>query len=198
MATPKRASAASSEPIDEDPVVPVEEVVDTASPSVQDRVRGAAVTGVAVGRAAASAALAATARAAAQVRGAAADAVDSVKTGPASAPDAAAGGLAGVSIRVPFVSASVRLPAPGATAGVGPVTLTLPTGALYYGGLAVLAVAGAVELPVAVAAGVAGAVLGRRWLRGVVPTLSVVDAHTGSSPAAGSAAKKPAHPIVPE
>jgi hypothetical protein len=83
--------------------------------------------------------------------------------------------VAGLTVKVPFASASVRLPGPGAVASVGPVRVTLPTGALYYGGLAALVVGGAMELPMAAGAALAGAVLGRRWLRGAVPEISVFD-----------------------
>lgn len=105
-------------------------------------------------------------------------------------PDADRGGrepLAGVSVTVPFVSASLRLPGPGAVATVGPVRLTLPTGALYYGGLAALVVGGTLELPVAAGAALAGAVLGRRWLRRPVPGIDVFDAQPLPAHRAGSA-----------
>ena len=89
---------------------------------------------------------------------------------------------ASVTVHLPFFNASVGLPGPGAVAKVGPVQVTLPTGFLYFGGLAVLAAAGTVELPVVVGVGVAGAVLGRRWLRRPAPQLSAFDAQPGSSP----------------
>ncbi|GAC1444833.1 MAG: hypothetical protein NVSMB55_22530 [Mycobacteriales bacterium] len=85
---------------------------------------------------------------------------------------------AGITMQVPFLSASLRIPAPGAVATVGPVQLTLPTGALYFGGLAALVVLGTVEAPVAAGAALVGAVLGRRWLRRLVPTVSM----PGSTP----------------
>lgn len=94
--------------------------------------------------------------------------------------------VAGLSISVPFVSASLRLPGPGAVATVGPVRLTLPTGALYYGGLAALVVGGTLELPVAAGAALAGAVLGRRWLRRPVPEINVFDAQPQPAPLDGT------------
>lgn len=89
---------------------------------------------------------------------------------------------ASVTVHLPFFNASVGLPGPGAVAKVGPVQVTLPTGFLYFGGLALLAAAGTVELPVVVGVGVAGAVLGRRWLRRPAPQLSAFDAQPGRSP----------------
>lgn len=66
---------------------------------------------------------------------------------------------------------------------MGPVQVTVPTGALYYGGLAALVVAGGLELPFAVGAALAGAVLGRRWLRGGAPKINAFDAQsTAGSP----------------
>lgn len=53
-------------------------------------------------------------------------------------------------LELPFVSASVTLPRPGAAVRVGPVSMTVPTGYLYYGGLGILTVAGAIEWPIAV------------------------------------------------
>jgi hypothetical protein len=85
-------------------------------------------------------------------------------------------------MRIPFASASMRVPGPGAVVSIGPVRVTLPTGALYYGGLAALAIGGPLEAPVAVGAALAGAVLGRRWLRGSIPRVSVCDAAPGSGP----------------
>lgn len=85
--------------------------------------------------------------------------------------------VADVSIRLPFASAELRLPGPGAVASIGPVKVTLPTGALYYGGLAALVLGGALELPVAAGAAIAGAVIGRRWLRRPVPEISVEESH---------------------
>lgn len=86
---------------------------------------------------------------------------------------------ASATLNIPFASASIRLPSPGAVANIGPVRVALPTGALYYGGLVALVVGGTLELPLAAGAAVAGAVLGRRWLRGAVPKVSVFDAQPG-------------------
>jgi hypothetical protein len=86
------------------------------------------------------------------------------------------------SVRLPFAAASVAVPGPGAVATVGPVTVTLPTGALYYGGLAALVAGGALEAPVAAGAAVAGIVLGRRWFKHPVPTVSVYDSKPGGPP----------------
>jgi hypothetical protein len=85
--------------------------------------------------------------------------------------------------KLPLIAASLRLPAPGASINVGPVRATLPSGALYYGGLAAMLIAGTVELPVAAGAMVVGALWGRRWLVGLRPQLSVYDAAPGSAPA---------------
>ena len=94
--------------------------------------------------------------------------------------------VAGMTVKLPFVSGSLRLPGPGAVASVGPVRVTLPTGALYYGGLTALVIGGSLELPVAVGAALAGAVFGRRWLRGPVPEVSVYDATPESAPQSSS------------
>lgn len=61
-----------------------------------------------------------------------------------------------VAINLPFVSASLTIPGPGAKASVGPVSVTLPTGVLYYGGVGALAVAGAIEWPIALGLGASG------------------------------------------
>lgn len=150
-----------------------------------------ATVGVTAAKAAAAAATGGAAHAASWGVGAlrgSARAVGGALHGPAL--DAPRGGrepLADVSVSVPFVSASLRLPGPGAVATVGPVRLTLPTGALYYGGLVALVVGGTLEFPVAAGAALAGAVLGRRWLRRPVPGIDVFDAEPEPSPRAGSA-----------
>ncbi|MDG3010400.1 hypothetical protein G4X40_09590 [Rhodococcus sp. D2-41] len=69
-------------------------------------------------------------------------------------------------IELPFLSASVTLPKPGANVRVGPVSMTLPTGYLYYGGLATLAVVGTLEWPIAIALGTGGLVVERVRSRG--------------------------------
>lgn len=90
--------------------------------------------------------------------------------------------VAGFSLKIPFASASLRLPGPGAIAQVGPVTVKLPTGALYYGGLAALVVGGTLELPVAAGAALAGAVVARRWVGRPMPQISVYDSKPGQGP----------------
>ena len=106
-----------------------------------------------------------------------------------SAPAAAtAEPVAGMTVKLPFLSGSLQLPGPGAVASVGPVRVTLPTGALYYGGLAALVVGGSLELPVAAGAALAGAVFARRWLRRPVPHVSVFDATPTPSQAARASA----------
>jgi len=113
-------------------------------------------------------------------------AVNSAWSAGRSATGGAEGGraAAGMTMHVPFASATVRLPGPGAVARLGPVQVTLPTGALYYGGLAALVVGGTLELPVAAGAALAGAVLGRRWLRGAIPKISVFDSRPAPTDAA--------------
>ncbi|GAC1607754.1 MAG: hypothetical protein NVS3B26_02110 [Mycobacteriales bacterium] len=169
----------------------------TPAPS-RPGLRAAATAGAAAGRSATRAAAtgsarqvaraagvtAGAARGAAQAIGAAAVTPDESLTAPKSA--------AGLSVKVPFASASVRLPGPGAVASVGPVRVTLPTGALYYGGLVALVVGGTLELPVAAGAALAGAVLGRRWLRGSRPKISLFD----SQPAAATPAPRSDGPVV--
>jgi hypothetical protein len=108
--------------------------------------------------------------------------------GPQSDQSAERAGVAEGWIRIPFATASLRLPGPGAVVSVGPVRVTLPTGALYYGGLATLAIGGSIEAPAAVGAALAGAVLGRRWLRRPLPQLAVCDAAPGAGP--GTAAER--------
>lgn len=83
--------------------------------------------------------------------------------------------LAGFTVKLPFASATLRLPGPGAVATVGPVRVTLPPGALYYGGLTALVMGGTMELPLAAGAVVTGVVLGRRWLQCTVPEISIFD-----------------------
>lgn len=101
-----------------------------------------------------------------------------------SATGAQAGGPVAMTLRIPLAAGVVQLPSPGAVATVGPVRVTLPTGALYYGGLVALAFAGALELPVAAGAAVAGALVGRRWLADPLPRISVCDSEAGSGPVA--------------
>jgi hypothetical protein len=84
-------------------------------------------------------------------------------------------------LRAPLISASLRLPGPGAVARIGPVRFSLPSGALYYAGVAALVVGGAVELPVAAGIALAGALLGRDRLGALRPSLSMFD----SEPAPG-------------
>ncbi len=79
------------------------------------------------------------------------------------------------SAKIPFASASLRLPGPGAVGSLGPVRLTLPTGPLYYGGLGALAIAGALDPAIAAGAALAGVTFGRRLLRGPVPQVSRSD-----------------------
>lgn len=98
------------------------------------------------------------------------------------------GTVAGLSLRLPLASASIRLPGPGAVAKLGPVQVTLPTGALYYGGLVALVVGGTLELPIAAGAAVAGAVLGRRWLGRTTPTVTAFDSPPQSGPNGASVA----------
>ncbi len=104
------------------------------------------------------------------------------RLGGSSGPRSAADPVAGPSVKVPLASASLRLPGPGAVVQLGPVQVTLPTGALYYGGLVALVVGGTLELPVAAGAAVAGAVLGRRWLRSTTPTVTAFDSAFGNGP----------------
>jgi hypothetical protein len=87
-------------------------------------------------------------------------------------PEAAPGArepAAAFSAKLPFASASLRLPGPGAVGTVGPVRVTLPTGALYYGGLGALVIAGALDPVVGVGAALAGVAFGRRLLRDPAP-----------------------------
>jgi hypothetical protein len=62
---------------------------------------------------------------------------------------------------MPFISASLTLPHPGANIRVGPVNMTLPTGYLYYGGLGALAIAGTLEWPLALTLGAGGLLIER-------------------------------------
>lgn len=64
-------------------------------------------------------------------------------------------------IELPFFSASLTLPHPGANIRVGPVNMTLPTGYLYYGGLGALAIAGTLEWPLAFTLGAGGLLIDR-------------------------------------
>jgi hypothetical protein len=89
----------------------------------------------------------------------------------------------GAEFHLPLVSASLRLPRPGAVARVGPVRVKLPPGALYYGGLAMLAVGGAVELPVAAGLAAVGVVLSRGRVGRIRPSVSVCDTEPGAGPA---------------
>ena len=150
--------------------------------------RGAATAGAAAGRSATRAAATGSARQVARAAGVTAGAARGAAQAlgaAAAAPEeslAAPKSVAGLTVKIPFASASVRLPGPGAVASVGPVRVTLPTGALYYGGLVALVVGGTLELPVAAGAALAGAVLGRRWLRGTRPSISVFDSEPAATP----------------
>jgi hypothetical protein len=104
------------------------------------------------------------------------------RTGESVAAGAPKEPVVGFTATLPFMSASLRLPGPGAVAAVGPVRVTLPTGALYYGGLAMLVASGALEVPAAVGAAVSGAVVGRRWLGSRRPGISVFDSAPGGAP----------------
>jgi hypothetical protein len=111
--------------------------------------------------------------------------VAGVFTGPATTTGAATREPAvDFTARIPFASASLRLPGPGAVATLGPVRVTLPAGALYYGGLATLVVGGALDLPVAAGAALAGVLFGRRRFGRAVPVISVVGATPGPAPQA--------------
>ncbi|WP_063058334.1 hypothetical protein [Nocardia sienata] len=65
------------------------------------------------------------------------------------------------SITLPHLSAEVAIPGRGLEVKAGPVELSLPTRYIYYGGLGALAVAGAVELPLAGALAAAGLIVDR-------------------------------------
>ncbi|HEX3828678.1 MAG TPA: hypothetical protein VHV82_15545 [Sporichthyaceae bacterium] len=91
-------------------------------------------------------------------------------------------------LRAPLVSASIRLPGPGAVARVGPVRFTLPPGALYYAGVAALVAGGAVELPVAAGIALVGTLLGRGRLGGLRPSFSLFD--SDPDPGRGSPAER--------
>ncbi|MUL48696.1 hypothetical protein FZI85_19175 [Mycobacterium sp. CBMA293] len=87
----------------------------------------------------------------------------------------------------PLLSASLGLPGPGAAIKVGPVGITLPSGYLYYGGLGVLAIAGAIEWPVAAAVGAGTFVAARVFKRapaadkGAAATEQVTDAEDAAA-----------------
>jgi hypothetical protein len=83
------------------------------------------------------------------------------------------------SIKAPFVSASLTVPGPGAAVKVGPVSMTLPTGYLYYTGLGALAVAGTIEWPVAAALGAGGFLVGQ--LRARTPRSTTADKSTSET-----------------
>lgn len=74
-------------------------------------------------------------------------------------PSARAAPAAGISL--PHLSAELAIPGRGLEVKAGPVELSLPTRYLYYGGLGALAVAGAVELPLAGALAAAGLIVDR-------------------------------------
>lgn len=65
------------------------------------------------------------------------------------------------SLTLPHLSAEVAIPGRGIDVKAGPVELSLPTRYIYYGGLGALAVAGAVELPLAGALAAAGLIVDR-------------------------------------
>lgn len=64
-------------------------------------------------------------------------------------------------LALPFLTAEVAIPGQGIKMKAGPVELSLPTRYLYYGGLGALAVAGAVEWPIAGALAATGLIVGR-------------------------------------
>ncbi|MFQ6226783.1 hypothetical protein [Nocardia sp. NPDC002869] len=65
------------------------------------------------------------------------------------------------SLTLPHLSAEVAIPGRGIDVKAGPVELSLPTRYIYYGGRGALAVAGAVELPLAGALAAAGLIVDR-------------------------------------
>lgn len=167
-----------------------------ASVSPQAKVMDVAGKGVSAGMTAAKTVTSATATSASRAAGwgvgavrGSARAVGGALTGGSA--NGARDPVAGFTLKVPFASASLKLPGPGAVATVGPVTVKLPTGALYYGGLAALVATGALEFPVAAGAAVAGAVLARRWLRAPMPEVSVFDTKPGSAAPSNSDAPAP-------
>ncbi|MEU7764778.1 hypothetical protein AB0B25_06610 [Nocardia sp. NPDC049190] len=83
------------------------------------------------------------------------------------------------SIKLPFASASLTVPGPGAVVEVGPVSVTLPTNYLYYTGLGALAIAGTIEWPVAAALGAGGFLVSR--VRSRTPKSTPTDKTTRSA-----------------
>jgi hypothetical protein len=103
-------------------------------------------------------------------------------TEPAAPTSGAREPAAAFSAKIPFASASLRLPGPGAVGTIGPVRVTLPTGALYYGGLGALAITGALDPMVAVGAALAGVAFGRRLFGGPVPEVGPAGEQARSTP----------------
>ncbi|MGW6331738.1 hypothetical protein [Nocardia rhamnosiphila] len=64
-------------------------------------------------------------------------------------------------LTLPHLSAEVAIPGRGIDVKAGPVELSLPTRYIYYGGLGALALAGALELPLAAALAAAGLIVDR-------------------------------------
>ncbi len=113
-------------------------------------------------------------------------------TEPAQATTGAGEPAVAFSARIPFASASLRLPGPGAVGTLGPVRVTLPTRGLYYGGLGALAITGALDPMVAAGAALAGVAFGRRLLRGSIPEAGRSDEVAAPAPHATSNGAAPA------
>jgi hypothetical protein len=77
---------------------------------------------------------------------------------------------------------SLGLPGPGTQIKVGSTGFTVPTGYLYYGGLGVLAVVGAIEWPIALAVGAGTYVVTRIVKRSPSKDRASADAETEETP----------------
>lgn len=86
----------------------------------------------------------------------------------------------GATLSLPFLSAEVAIPGPGVSVKAGPINLSLPTRYLYYGGVGALAVAGAVEWPIAGALAATGLVVNR--MRKPATTEQAETTETGAQP----------------
>lgn len=64
-------------------------------------------------------------------------------------------------LALPFFDARIAIPGEGVRMKAGPVEMSLPPRYLYYGGIGALAVAGAVEWPIAGALAATGLIVGR-------------------------------------
>lgn len=91
-------------------------------------------------------------------------------------------------IDLPYLHAELAVPGAGVNVKAGPINIAIPSRYLYYGGVGALAVAGAVEWPIAGALAATGVLVDRlRKPRADASDASAADKDSAPAGAAGSA-----------